>query len=68
MTRSLQRSESALDALTGGIPEGQQSEPYAQFFDTIDRIRPLGPEDRVTTELMAVISDSDTSVLRLGDC
>ena len=54
-----------LDALTGGIPEGQQSEPFAPFFDAIDRIRPLGPEDRVTAELRAVISDSDTSVLRL---
>ena len=54
-----------LDALTGGIPEGRQSEPYAQFFDAIDDVRPLGPEDRVTDELQAAISESHTDELRI---
>ena len=54
-----------LEAFVGGIPDGRQTEPYAQFFDAIDGIRPLGPEDRVTRELTCAISDAGTSVLRL---
>ena len=54
-----------LDALTGGIPEGRQSEPYAQFFDAIDGVRPFGPADRVTAELKEAISDSHTDELRI---
>ena len=54
-----------LDALTGGIPEGRQSEPYAQFFDAIDGVRPFGPADRVTAGLKEAISDSHTDELRI---
>ena len=54
-----------LEAMAGGIAEGRQSEPYAQFFDAIDAIRPLRPEDRVTPELTTAISDSGPNMLRL---
>ena len=54
-----------LDALVGGIPEGSKSEPYAQFFDAIDNVRPLEAADRVTSELEAAISESAASDLRI---
>lgn len=54
-----------LDALTGGPPEGQQSEPYAQFFDAINTVRSVSPADRLTSELEAAISESGTDELRL---
>ena len=44
-----------LDAFAGGIPEGRKSEPHAQFFDAIDHVRPLAPQDRVTPELASAI-------------
>ncbi len=40
-----------IDALTGGTPEGIQSEPYAQFFGAINVIRPFFVTDRVTPAL-----------------
>jgi subtilisin family serine protease len=55
-----------LDALESGIPEGQRQEPYAGFFDAIDDFRPLGPEDRVTSDVLdAVRSQSPHTELRL---
>ena len=54
-----------LNAFAGGIPEGRQSEPYAQFFDAIDHIRPLAPQDRVTSELASVIRESSSDILRM---
>ena len=56
---------SRLDALIGGVPEGRKSEPYAQFFDAIDNIRPLEAKDRVTPELEAATNDSPESELRV---
>ena len=54
-----------LDAFSGGVPEGQGSEPYAQFFDAIDRIRPFAPQDRVTPELATAIREHGSDVLRI---
>jgi len=54
-----------LAALKGGIPEGRSSEPYAQFFDAIDGIRPLEPRDRVTPQLVAAIGESGADKLRI---
>ncbi|MDE0066246.1 MAG: S8 family peptidase [Acidimicrobiaceae bacterium] len=54
-----------LDALVGGIPEGSKSEPYAQFFDAIDNVRPLQASDRVTPELAAAISEATEGDLRI---
>ncbi|MDQ1614368.1 MAG: hypothetical protein QOJ60_307, partial [Actinomycetota bacterium] len=55
-----------LDACAGGVPTGQQSEPYAAFVDAIDRVRPLGPADRITAELEAtIIAVPPTDTLRL---
>lgn len=54
-----------LDAFIGGVPEGRQSEPYAQFFDAINNIRQFEPEDRVTSELKALINNSGNSTLRV---
>lgn len=55
-----------LDALEAGIPEGQKHEPYAGFFDAIDRLRPLGPEDRLADEVReAVRSQAPDAELRL---
>ncbi|MDP9387123.1 MAG: S8 family peptidase [Actinomycetota bacterium] len=55
-----------LDALEGGIPEGQKHEPYAGFFDGIDELRPLGPEDRLADEVRdAVRSQAPDAQLRL---
>lgn len=55
-----------LDALTGGIPEGQKQEPYAGFFDAIEDIRALGPTDRLTSDILrALKSVSPDSLLRL---
>ncbi|HVF74258.1 MAG TPA: S8 family peptidase [Acidimicrobiales bacterium] len=55
-----------LDALQGGAPEGQKSEPYAAFFDAIDSLRTLGPDDRVTERLAQVLaSGSADGMLRL---
>ena len=56
---------SRLDALIGGVPEGRKSEPYAQFFDAIENIRPLEAKDRVTTELKAAINDVAETELRI---
>ena len=63
--RDLKAFRSRLDALIGGIPEGNKSEPYAQFFDAIDNIRPLEAKDRVTPELEAAINDSAETELRI---
>lgn len=55
-----------LDAFTGGIPAGQTSEPYAQFFDAIDGMRQIEPEDKVTSALQAAIDDAeDADELRM---
>lgn len=54
-----------LDAFAGGIPEGRQSEPHAQFFDAINDVRPLAPQDRVTHELASAIRESGSDVLRI---
>lgn len=55
-----------LDALEAGIPEGQKQEPYAGFFDAIEDLRPLGPEDRVTSDVLdAVRSQPPHTLLRL---
>ncbi len=54
-----------IDALTGGVPEGGNSEPYAQFFDAIDSIRPLGSQDRVTPALASAVSECGDDRLRL---
>ena len=54
-----------LDAVIGGIPEGRQAEPYAQFFDAIGGIRSLEPADRVTLELQTAISESGGGELRI---
>ena len=63
--RDLKAFRSRLDALIGGISEGNKSEPYAQFFDAIDNIRPLEAKDRVTPELEAAINDSAETELRI---
>lgn len=55
-----------LDALEAEIPEGQKHEPYAGFFDAIDELRPLGPEDRLADEVReAVTSHAPDAELRL---
>jgi hypothetical protein len=55
-----------LDALEGGIPEGQKHEPYAGFFDAIEELRPLGPEDRLADEARdAIRAHAPASELRL---
>ena len=54
-----------VDAYTSGAPEGQISEPYAQFFDAIDSLRPFGAEDRVTAALKNAITESHEEHLRL---
>ena len=56
---------SRLDALIGGVPEGKKSEPYAQFFDAIENVRPLEARDRVTPELAAAINDAAKTELRM---
>lgn len=55
-----------LDALEDGIPNGQINEPYAQFFDSINNIRGLEAEDRITEELSREVdSAAADTVLRL---
>lgn len=55
-----------LDALEAGIPEGQKQEPYAAFFDAIEDLRPLGPTDRITSDVLdAVRSQPPYTLLRL---
>ena len=54
-----------LDAFDSGIPDGKQSEPYAQFFDAIDVVRPLAPQDRMTPELASAIRESGGDILRI---
>lgn len=44
-----------LDALAGGIPEGRKNEPYAAFFDAINDLRPLGPDDRITHDVRSYL-------------
>ena len=56
---------SRLDALIGGVPEGKKSEPYAQFFDAIENIRPLEAKDRVTPDLETAINDAAETELRI---
>ena len=58
-----------LDALESGIPEGQKSEPYAQFFDAIDAIRPLEPHDRISAALAEAIAAAGAGEMRIDvDC
>lgn len=55
-----------LDALAAGAPEGQESEPYAQFFDAIEGIRSLEPGDRLTRDLQVEVAQAGPdTVLRL---
>lgn len=55
-----------LNALEGGIPEGRKNEPYADFFDAIEDLRSLGPDDRITEDLRgAVRSNSPDAELRI---
>jgi hypothetical protein len=54
-----------LDALRGGIPEGQRNEPYAGFFDSIESLRVLGPEDRISDRLRETIEDRGDEELRV---
>ena len=56
---------SRLDALIGGVPEGKKSEPYAQFFDAIENIRPLEAKDRATPDLETAINDAAETELRI---
>ncbi len=63
--RELTAFSSRLDALIGGVPEGKKSEPYAQFFDAIENIRPLEARDRVTPDLAAAINDAAETELRI---
>ena len=44
-----------LEAMQGPIPDGQKSEPYAQFFDAINDFRVFGPDDRLTEEARAAV-------------
>lgn len=54
-----------LDAYASGVPEGQKSEPHAQFFDAIDELRPFGPDDRVTDGLKQTLTEAHEEDLRL---
>lgn len=55
-----------LDKLEGGIPDGQKHEPHAAFFDAIDDLLPLGPDDRVTADVAAAVASQPShTVLRL---
>lgn len=52
-----------LDALEGGVPDGQKSEPYAAFFDAINDLRPVGPEDRITEDVRSFIDSQPPDVV-----
>lgn len=55
-----------LDALEAGPPDGQKNEPYAQFFDSIEGIRPIEPADRLTSDLQAELDNvGPDAMLRL---
>lgn len=55
-----------LDALEAGPPDGQKNEPYAQFFDSIEGIRPIESADRLTRDLQAELDNVDPdTMLRL---
>ncbi len=45
-----------LDACAGGVPIGARSEPYAGLIDAIDTLRPLAASDRMSPELVQVLS------------
>lgn len=55
-----------LDACAAGVPADQQAEPYAAFVDAIDRVRPVGPADRITPDLAdAIAGSAPDTILRL---
>lgn len=55
-----------LDALEAGPRDGQENEPYAQFFDAIDGMRQLEPSDRLTADLQREIGEAaPDAILRL---
>ncbi len=39
-----------LAAYSGAIPNGQKNAPHEAFFDSIVKIRPYGPQDRISDQ------------------
>jgi subtilisin family serine protease len=52
-----------LDAMRGGVPEGQKNEPHAAFFDAIDSLRTLDASDRLTDAVRVAIEMTDGAEL-----
>lgn len=63
---SLAAFNERLEALQGGIPEDQKHEPYAGFFDAIESLRTVEPDDRLTDAVRDKINRAAADeVLRL---
>ena len=63
---SLAAFHERLDALQGEIPEGQKREPHAGFFDAIESLRAVEPDDRLTEAIRQTIAVVDgNEILRL---
>jgi hypothetical protein len=63
---SLAAFNERLEALQGGVPEDQKHEPYAGFFDAIESLRTVEPDDRLTDAVRDKIGGAAADeVLRL---
>jgi len=49
---------SRLDAYMSGEPPDQKTLPYEVFFDSITRVRPYGPDDRITKRLQERLNET----------
>ncbi len=55
-----------LAACASGVPPKRKTEPYAAFVDAIDKVRPVGPADRISPGLAdAVARSAPDDTLRL---
>lgn len=55
-----------LAACARGVPSNRTTEPYAAFVDAIDKVRPVGPADRISPGLAdAVVRSAPGDILRL---
>lgn len=48
-----------LDKFDAGKPEGQKTEPYADFIDSVVTLRPMTARDRISAEVASKIADME---------
>lgn len=55
----LEAFKERLDKFDAGAPEGQKTEPYAGFIDSVESLRPMRAEDRLSPEVAELIAKMD---------